>query len=428
MRFPSQLRRGASAALYGCMTGGLAAWLSLAVPTAAGADEAAPAAAPAKETARAEVGLPLQAAQKLIAEKKFKEALAKVKEAEAIPNRTPYENYLIDSMKASAGVAAGDEEVALPALESLVASGRLQPQQQQKFLQALAGSYFKNKNYPKAAGWAARYIKEGGTEPSVQDILFASYYFNNDFKAASGELHASFDADDKAGRTPSETRLQMALNADQKIGNGAGVSEDLEKLLQSYPQKQYWEIAVSRAARRSGAERLELDLLRLEFALGALHKEGDYMELAQLSMEAGFPTEARKVLDQGFASGVLGKGAEADRQKRLQAKAAKDSADDAKALGAGDADAEKAKSGDAMVNTGYNYVINGKAEHGLALMEQGIKKGGLRHPEDAKLHLGLAYNIAGDKARAVQVLRSVQGNDGSADIAHLWAVFIAGKH
>jgi hypothetical protein len=59
-------------------------------------------------------------------------------------------------------------------------------------------------------------------------------------------------------------------------------------------------------------------------------------------------------------------------------------------------------------------------------MEQGIKKGGLRHPEDSKLHLGIALLLSGDKTRAVQVLRSVQGNDGVADIAHLWAVH-AGK-
>ncbi len=423
MRFSPIFRHGAMVAALSPVF-----VLALSLPTFPALADDAPAAAPAKDTVRSEVGLPLQAAQGLMKDKKFKEALAKIKEAEAVPNRTGYENFMIESMRASAAAQSGDDEMAEASFEALVNSGRLQPAQQIRIVQALAGTYFKNKNYAKAAIWASRYLKEGGTEPSVQDILFASYYYNNDFKSASAELHASLDADEKAGRTTSESRLQMLLNSDQKIANSAGASLVLEKLLTFYPQKQYWEIAISHAAHRSGAERMDLDLLRLQNALGDLHKEGDFMELAQLAMEAGFPTEAKKVLDQGFAAGVLGKGAEGERQKRLLAKASKDAADDQKALGAGDADAERAKTGEGMLNTGYNYVLNGKFEHGLGLMEQGLKKGGLRHPEDAKLHLGIAYNQAGDRAKAVQVLHTVQGGDCTAALAHLWAVYISGKH
>jgi hypothetical protein len=431
MRFPSIFRRGAVSALLSCsvllpLSLVSAAALADDAPPAAPATPAAPGAAP-KDTVRSEVGVPLQAAQALIKEKKFKEALAKVKDAEAVPNRTGYENFMIESMRASAAGQNGDDEMAANSYEALVSSGRLAPPTQIRIIQALAGTYFKLKNYPKAASWASRYLKDGGTEPSVQDILFASYYYSNDFKAASAELQASVDADEKAGRTPSESHLQMLLNSDQKIGNGAGAGAALEKLLTFYPQKQYWEIAISHVAHRSGAERLDLDLLRLENALGDLHKESEYMDLAQLALEAGFPIEAKKVLDQGFAAGVLGKGSEAERQKRLLAKAAKDAADDQKTLGAGDADAERAKSGEGMVNTGYNYVLNGKFEHGLTLIEQGLKKGGLRHPEDGKLHLGIAYNLAGDKAKATQILHTVQGTDGAADLAHLWAVYINSK-
>jgi hypothetical protein len=426
MHFSKMIRRGATAALSAFVPLALLAT----VATAARAeDDAPPAAAAPKDTVRPELGKPLLDAQAFLKDKKFKEAYAKIKEAEAVPNRTPYENFMIDSTRASTAAQAGDDEIAVGAFEGLVNSGRLQPGQQIKIIQALAGTYFsKLKNYPKAAGWAARYLKDGGTEPSVQDILFASYFFNKDYKACAAELHPVIDADVKAGRTPSESRLQMMYNSDQNIGASTATSADLELLLTYYPQKTYWDIAVSHAAHRSGAERLELDLLRLQSALGDLRKEGDFMELAQLAMEAGFPTEGKKVLEQGFAGGVLGKGTEAERQKRLLAKATKDSADDVKALDAGDADAERAKTGEGMVNAGYNYVINGKADHGLPLMEAGLKKGGLRHPEDGKLHLGIAYYYAGDKARAIQTLRTVQGTDGAGDIARLWAIYIGGKH
>ena len=67
------------------------------------------------------------------------------------------------------------------------------------------------------------------------------------------------------------------------------------------------------------------------------------------------------------------------------------------------------------------YVSMGEVDKGLALIEQGIAKGGLKRPEDAKLRLGLAQQqSAKARSRAAQTLKSVQGNDGSADIARLW--------
>ena len=50
----------------------------------------------AAQTVRPEVGKPIQAAIELIKSKKGKEALAKVREAQAVGDRTPYENYVVE--------------------------------------------------------------------------------------------------------------------------------------------------------------------------------------------------------------------------------------------------------------------------------------------------------------------------------------------
>ena len=55
-------------------------------------------------------------------------------------------------------------------------------------------------------------------------------------------------------------------------------------------------------------------------------------------------------------------------------------------------------------------------------MEQGIQKGGMKRPEDAKLLMGIAYAMAGQKAKAQQMLKTVQGTDGTADLARLWSL------
>ena len=69
-----------------------------------------------------------------------------------------------------------------------------------------------------------------------------------------------------------------------------------------------------------------------------------------------------------------------------------------------------------------NLVYSGQAAKGVQLMQQGIAKGGLKRPEDAKLHLGIAQLVAGDKAKAQATFKTVQGTDGTADLARLWAL------
>ena len=76
-----------------------------------------------------------------------------------------------------------------------------------------------------------------------------------------------------------------------------------------------------------------------------------------------------------------------------------------------------------MVSLGMNLVYSGQAAKGVQLMQQGIAKGGLKRPEDAKLHLGIAQLAAGDKAKAQATFKSVQGADGPADLARLWALY-----
>lgn len=374
---------------------------------------------------RPEIGKPLQEAINLNKEKKYREALAKVREAEAIPARTPYENFIIDQLRAGAAAGAGDDETAVASAESMVASGRLGPALQVSMMKTIAGTYYRLKYYSKAANWYARVLRESG-DASVQDLIIQCLYLSNDFTATAAEARAAIDADDKAGRLTPEVRLQLLINAQIKLNDNAGQIQTLERLLASYPKKDYWDMAISKVYHKPGfAERLNLDLLRLRYSLGDLKRESEYMEMAQLALEVGFPVEAKKVIDQGYAIGMLGKGPEADRQKRLQVKATRDSAEDQKLLGQADMDAEKAKGGDAMVNTGYNYVLNGKADKGLPLIEAGLRKGGLKHADDAHLHYGLALAIAGQKGRAIEELHNVRGTDGTADLAHLWAIHLA---
>lgn len=364
----------------------------------------------AADALRPDVAKPLAAAQELYRAHKYRDALGKIAQAAAVPNRTPYETYMVEATRGATAMAAGDTGMAAQAYETVLNSGRLSGDEEQRTTAALAGIYFQQKNYPQAIRVAQRYLKAGGTDPEMHTLLTQSYYLSNDCSQVVSQLKASTDAQAKAGHAPDEAQLQMLATCAQKSKDTGAYRNALGMLVAYHPSPAYWDEMVSAIRGSPGyLSSLDLDIYRLRRATGSLTTADAYMEMTQLALVAGTPAEGRQVIDQGFASGVLGKDAQADREKRLQALAAK-----------------RAQSGSdaanpvAPIDAGMNLVFAGHAAQGLSMMEQAIAKGGIEHPDAARLRLGEAYYVAGQKAHALQVLRTVKGTDGSGDLAKLW--------
>lgn len=378
-----------------------------------------------QKTVRPEIGKPIQAALDFLKSKRGKDALARVQEADAVPNKTPYEAHLVERVRGQAAAAAGDASTAARAFEATAASSFASGGEKLQFLGAAAAQYYLAKNYGKVAELGTRYFRDGGTEKSIRTLYIQALYLGNDFAAAGKELQRYIQAEEQAGKPPPEDQLQLLANVYLKQHDNAAYANALEKLVAYYPKKDYWAAVVHSVGSRPGfSERLALDFARLKLATGTMRAATEYIEAAQLSIQAGLPAEAKKTIDLGYAAGLLGTGPEADRHRRLKDMAAKNLAEDAKTLGHDDAQVAAAKDGTALLNAGFNYVLNGNAAKGLEMMEQGMRKGGLKHPDDARLQLGYAYHVAGQNAKATQVFKSVHGGDGPASLARLWIIHL----
>jgi hypothetical protein len=365
---------------------------------------------------RPELAKPLNDAQTLYRAHKYKDALAKIAQAAAVPNKTPYETYMVEEMRGAAAVAAGESGTAVQAYEMLLNSGQLKGEEEQRTTAALAGIYFQEKNYPRAIAVAQRYLKAGGTDPDMRTLLVQAYYLSNDCGNVVSLLRTSVDAQVRGGRMPDESQLQLLGTCSQRVNDNVTYRSALEKLVAYHPKQSYWDDLLAAIRSKPGySSRLDIDTYRLRRATGALTSADDYMEMTQLAVVANSTAEAKQVIDQGFASGALGHDAGADREKRLQALAAKRA----------QAPADPANPVQ-PIDAGLNLVYAGKAKDGLAMMQAAIETGGLGHPDEAQLHLGVAYYVAGEKAKALQVFRAVKGTDGSAELARLW-ILVASK-
>lgn len=374
-----------------------------------------------KDVLRPEVAKPLQAAQDAIKAGKSADALARVKEAEAVPGRTPYEVFITDRMKGSAALQAGDSPLAQQAFEAAVTSGRLADADLLAALKTLSALAVRNQQPQAAVTWARRYFAEGGTEPAVRVALVQALYASNDLAATAREVLPLITADEAAGRTPNEEQLKLLGFSQIKTGDEAGYTQTLERLVTHHPRTEYWADLVSRVSRRPGfADRLQVDALRLARRVGALEDASEYLDLAQLALQAGVPGEAQAVVDEGYAKGVLGKGAQSDRHQRLKAGIDKAVADDKAALAASEDSARKARDGGALVAMGQALTTYGQPDKGLALMAEGLAKGVLKHPDDARLRHGVALLTAGQRPAAETQFKAISATDGAADLARLW--------
>ncbi len=372
---------------------------------------------------RPEVGKPLQAAHALIAQQKFAEALVQIKKAEAAGRLSAEETGLLEQLRGIAAQGTGDTATAAHSFEVAIAAGKLTPADRLRLTETLASVYYQLKDYPKAITWAERYREAGGKDAAVVTLLAQSYYLNGDWAGASRILAEQIAAAEKTGGKPPEAELQLLADSQLKQNDTAGYLQELEKLVADYPKPEYWSAVIQRVQTQPGfPRRLTLDVDRLALAVGTLSTAPQYTQTAELALQADLPGEAKALLDHGFAAHVLGDGPEAARQERLRALAAQQAAADLGELEQRVQAAEAAADGTALVNAGIDYLGHGQPDKATRLIEEGLARGVTKHPDDAKLHLGVAYLAAGQKDKSLQAFQSVQAPD-TAHLARLWAIY-----
>ncbi len=375
-----------------------------------------------KETIRQEIATPMLAAEKLLAEKKYQAALDQITEAEKVAGKTPYELYNLDRMRAIAALGVGNDALAVKSLESAFASGRIPASESLNIVEGIARIYYRQKDYKQAAAWAARATREPGARIEMRVLLGHSAYLTNDFATAKKEIAAVIASSEKEGTPPTEDQLRLLGSASLKTDDTAGYVSVLEKLVVCFPNKDYWADLIYRVeSKKSFAERLALDVYRLKLITGVMSEKADFLEMASLTLQSGYPVEAQKAIDAGIAAGALVKDTRVDSEKKLRESIGKELADENARAAKGARPAPKG--GLALLNNGFDSVLKGDAGKGLEMMEAGIRTGDLRRPEDAKLRYGIALVLAGQKPKASEIFKSVQGVDGNADLAHLWDLF-----
>lgn len=398
--------------------------LTLAVGVAAAAATSVQAAEQANKITTKAVGEPLKKAQEAMGKKQWDTALAEIKKAQASEKKTPFEAYQIDVFLGYVLLQQKKFGEALPVFERVVNSGFGTPEETDERTKLLAQLNFQTKEYRKAIEWARKWLAKHPNDEDMSVLLGQSYYLLNDYKNAASTMLAVANHAERVGKQPQENWLQIVLSSYYKLDDRTGLAEAFKKLVRYYPKPEYWENLVDIYRQKSSSDRVALGFYRLMSDVGVLKDKGDYVEMAQLAIDAGVPGESQKIVEQGMAAGVLKSDdkTEQGRYERLLATAKKQATADQSSLPQLARDAEASAKGQAQVALGQAYLSYGKYDEAIAALQAGIKKGGVIDADEAQISLGLAYMKKGQKDAARDAFKAVKADSKWGDLAQLWTI------
>lgn len=398
--------------------------LSATAVTAALTPSVLQAAEPANKVTTKAVAEPLKKAQEAMQKKQFETALAEIKKAQAVEKKTSFESYQIDEFLGYVLIQQKKFGEAAPVFERMLTSGFLPADQIDDRTKTVAQLYFQVKEYRKAAEWSKKWLDKHPGNEEMTVLLGQAYYLLNDYKNAASTMMTAANNAERAGQTPKENWLQIVMSSQFKLENKDGIAEALKKMVRYYPKEEYWDNLLDIYRRKDSSDRITLGYFRLMHDVGVLKDKGDYVEMAQLAMDAGVPGEAQQVVEKGVENGTLksAEKTEQGRYDRLLAGAKKQATSDQASLAQLAKEAEKSAQGQADVALGQAYLSYGKYDEAIGALQRGIKKGGVTDMDEAQISLGIAYMKKGQKDQARQAFKAVKGQSKWASLAELWTI------
>ena len=165
---------------------------------------------------------------------------------------------------------------------------------------------------------------------------------------------------------------------------------DIQKiLLLSWPKKNYW-FSLAGAYTELGEDENLVNAYEAAHTQAMLEKEGELVTMAQLYMQREIPFKAAQLLDREMASGRVGKNA---KNYRLLSQAWVLAQEDERALPALKEAARLTSDGDLDIRLGNTLLNTGDYAGCVSAVSAGIRKGGLKSPDNAQISLGMClYN------------------------------------
>ncbi|MBA2588633.1 MAG: hypothetical protein H0U98_08420 [Alphaproteobacteria bacterium] len=358
---------------------------------------------------------PLTVAQAANNKKDYPAALAAVEQAKAVPDRTPYDNYMIHRFAMSVHIGMQDMPGAATEIEAaLDADPSVVPEADKAsiYKTALQLASMQKQN-DKALAYAK--ILQATTPPpdaETQALIVGTLYRAGDYAGATAIAQKNVDAAVAAGKQPVKSDLDIIMASQVKQKDEAGAEKTLETLVATYNTQEDWDQISSIALTTKGMRDIDYvymgRLIQLQAGkvkssdatlVGSAansNKLGLYGDAATMQKFGGPAPDPRAAADKASLPKQIADGAKNDGEYNIKTAEA--------AYGYGQfADAEK-------------------------LARTAKTKPGVKDPSEPDMVIAMSLAAQGKYAEAAPVLDTVKpANPASARVVRLWTYFVKTK-
>jgi hypothetical protein len=165
---------------------------------------------------------------------------------------------------------------------------------------------------------------------------------------------------------------------------------DIQKiLLVNWPKKQYW-FSLAGAFTELGEDNNLINAYASAHTQRMLEKESELVTMAQLFMQREVPYKAASLLEKEMNAGRIAK---EGKNYRLLSQAWQLAMESEKAIPALQEAAKRTEDGELDVRLGNAFLNTGQYDNCVKAVQAGIRKGGLKSPDNAQISLGMClYN------------------------------------
>jgi tetratricopeptide (TPR) repeat protein len=196
---------------------------------------------------------------------------------------------------------------------------------------------------------------------------------------------------------------------------------DIQKImLVNWPRKRYW-FSLAGAFTELGEDENLINAYAAAYDQRMLEKESELVTMAQLFLQREVPYKAGQLLEKEMAAGRVAKNA---KNYRLLSQAWQLSMEDEKAIPALKEAARLTSDGELDIRLGNALLNIGEYKQCAESVRAGIRKGGLKSPDNAQISLGMClYNLR-QYNDAISAFQDAAKTPRSRKMANQWITVI----
>jgi len=251
-------------------------------------------------------------------------------------------------------------------------------------------------------------------------LLSQGYYQIKDYDRSLENVKIAIKMYEDAGKLPKEQWYNLArfLYFDKNDMDNA--LSTLRTLLYYYPKKQYW-VQASHLYGEKKDEASQLALMETAYEQGLLDKSSELVQFSYLYLNAETPYSAAKVMAKGFKDEII---EDKSKNYELAGSAWRQAQETPKAIPMMEKAAAKSDEGELYARLASVYLDGDQFDEAIKAANKGLKKGGIKRPDQTRLVLGMAYFNLGKYDDARKVFREAKKDKRSAKYADQWIKYI----